>query len=273
MLIPRGSLFMKLQNSLVRTLVLFLSTSFSTITLAADEESKKLKSDEAISQQSDEQLNEAEESNETEETYPDGYQLPTSPTLYDKKGNPGDPIQFDSGLYLGLGFGFGQSNASGRKGNAITSYDGHLEVGYRFGTGAWSRLEGGVEFFMGATGFSQGKIAVGPGVLIKGGYGKNLGRGVYSVFSLGGGLASAKYKGESNAEQEIKDDSAVSGLVIDVAYSLQVPISDKLSLAAGLDGRWMNFNLDDTMTVDGSSLDERVKIQQTQLTLGVRIQI
>ncbi len=173
----------------------------------------------------------------TSPTQQNQYTPPSTPELYDVN-EPLVPLyvkvrKIKNHAYLGLGSGFGQSLTAGA-GKPITAWNIVADVGYVRPTGAWSRLDMGLEIFHGQLGGSERNVRADIGVLAKVGYGYNISENVHAILRGGVGIATANYTVKDEDGNTIFNSNSASGTVWQVAFQLLVPTQSDIDILGGL---------------------------------------
>ncbi len=203
------------------------------------------------------------------------WKAPSSPELYEKKGEVGEAPKYDSGFFIGTGAGFGQSRSTGN-GDPIASFNLGVDVGYAFHTGSWTRWEAGVESFFGKVGTSNADMPIGVGLLAKIGHGYSLGNKLFGVWKLGVGPAQARYEKELSDGTKVESTSAIWGTALQASYMFVFPMSSSFSVTGGFKWTHYSFNVDEVEIKSGGTTvkdtaDEPVNLNVPEATIGLRL--
>jgi hypothetical protein len=139
-----------------------------------------------------------------------------------------------------LGFGEAFNNGGGSPGVA---YNIKAEGGYIASRDSWSRVEFGLGILMGGTSYRADvdgeslkyTTTLGPGMLLKLGYGYSLGEKMIGLWRVGAGLTSGSTSAEGSSESFL-------GPMIAVGYDLIVQTEGNFDLLAGAEVTHLSYD-------------------------------
>lgn len=186
----------------------------------------------------------------------------------------------DSGMFLGAGPQFGQARTTEDGASPGTAVFLNADVGYQTRRGSFGRLEFAGQLLSGAATFrpkdgdSESKVAVGFGLLFKGGIGYSLGQKLFGVARLGLGPVLAKVEAHPEGGGKFTSDT-VTGLAGYLGYGIVAPMTDSLDFTAGFSWTHYQLSVDKLKDSDGDSydFDRTVILNVPALDLGIRFRI
>lgn len=188
-----------------------------------------------------------------------------------------DPVDRNfPGVFLGANLGLGQARENSADGSGI-HYSSMLELGYVAKRDTWGRIEFslGLELSesdlrdLGVRG-QDVKVAFGPAVIAKLGYGYSLGSHTFGVWRIGVGLGSASYDGKVSTKRYSADDEV---LLAQVGWDAVFLMSRNVSLTAGLYFRHTSSNFG-VIEKDNGQIDVgSVEFNSLALQFGGRYQL
>lgn len=203
------------------------------------------------------------------------YAPPSSPELYEKADPYVPPKHLKGHGYLGGGLGFGQSRSTG-SGDAVTSYDLSLGLGYVKPLGTWSLAQAGVDIFTGSIGHGSADMNISLGALAKIGYGYSLGTEMFGSFLFGAGVAQASYLEEDTNGQVFKGPSNNMGSVVMGAYELLMQAGDSMFITGGFYMTQYTFSVSDlTLDTGGPTnrVNKTVQLNSPEVKIGFRVKL
>ncbi len=220
-----------------------------------------------------EEAKENQKATEESPAIPEGA-ITTYPDIeYGSKGNK-------SGVYLGLGLGFGQVKSTEPSASPGIATLFNLEPGYAMARGSWSRIEASLQLLSGVMTINNnddhggtGTFSIGMGALARFGLGHSLGKKLFGVWRLGVGpvLANAKF----DADGTTSSRDSLSGIMYQAGYGIVMPMSDSLDATGGFTWSQVQFNVGEVDLEGGSTydLDTNFVLNIPQLELGIRFKL
>lgn len=155
----------------------------------------------------------------------------------------------------------------------------HLEPGYIFPRGSWSRIEASLDLSSGLLKFRDRDVGktrvimpIGLLALVKFGYGYSLGKGVFGLFRVGAGPATAIYKGTNNVGVDSSSPDPIFGLAGYLGFDVVAPASELIDLVGGISVTHFQFDID-KLTVGGVRQNIGAPLNINLIALGVGLRL